>query len=312
MEAAEGQTRIDAAELLKRLEDGVRSVMSSEGWRSFLAAQARFHTYSPGNVLLILSQDPHATRVAGFHTWREMGRFVKKGEHGIAILAPVFPKKEEKPESGGRPAVQEPAGDGKATVESDRAPVRFRVAHVFDVAQTDGKPLPEPPAHRLTGNSAEAGTLIARLTRLVEQEGLRLEYQGPTTMPRGANGYYQPMEGRIVVSNAIAPDQQAKTLAHELGHHLLEHGRGREPGRPTEEAEAEGVAFVVCSRFGLDTSDYSFGYVANWSRDEGGPALVKQASAAIQAVAGEMIGRMEAKRAHVAAREPREVAVLER
>ncbi len=120
------------------------------------------------------------------------------------------------------------------------------------------------------------------------------------------------MTTHSTIKSAIAPDQQAKTLAHELGHHLLEHGRGREPGRPTEEAEAEGVAFVVCSRFGLDTSDYSFGYVANWSRDEGGPALVKQASAAIQAVAGEMIDRMEAVRAHVAAREHREVAVLER
>ena len=314
MEAVEGQTRIDAAELLKRLEDGVRSVMSSEGWRSFLAAQARFHTYSPGNVLLILSQDPHATRVAGFHTWREMGRFVKKGEHGIAILAPVFPKKEEKPDAGERPASQEPAGDGKVTVESGRVPVRFRVAHVFDVAQTDGEPLPEPPAHRLTGSSAEARTLIARLTRLVEQESLRLEYADPKTMLRGANGYYQPTEGRIVVSNVIAPDQQAKTLAHELAHHLLEHGRGREPGRPTEEAEAEGVAFVVCSRFGLDTSDYSFGYVATWARDEGGPALVKQASTTIQGVAREIIERIEPQKTRAPARTTpaKEVVALER
>ena len=312
MEATTEPSRIDASELLRRLEDGVRSVMSSEGWRSFLTAQARFHTYSPGNVLLILSQDPHATRVAGFHTWRELGRFVKKGEHGIAILAPVFPKKEPKPEAGERQTGEASSDEGKVAVESDHVPVRFRVAHVFDIAQTDGEPLPEAPARRLTGDSAEAHALIARLTRLVEQEGLGLEYADPKTMPRGTNGYYQPMEGRIVVSNALAPDQQAKTLAHELAHHMLEHERGRQPGRPTEEAEAEGVAFVVCSRFGLDTSNYSFGYVANWSRDDGGPALVKQASAAIQAVAGGMIGRMEAERAHVAAREHREVAVLER
>lgn len=304
--------RVDAGELLRRLEEGVKGVMSSDGWRRFLSTQAKFHNYSAGNVLLILMQNPQASHVAGFHTWRDLGRAVKKGEHGIAILAPVFPKREkqepgeqkERPE-GGHVEIQEKA-------EPERTPVRFRVAYVFDIAQTDGKPLPEAPVHRLTGSSAKAHALVAHLTRLVEQEGLELQYADPKTMPRGTNGYYQPMEGRIVVSNALAPDHQAKTLAHELAHHMLEHERARQPGRPTEEAEAEGVAFVVCSRFGLDTSEYSFGYIATWARDEGGPALVKQASAAIQGVARDMIDGMERMKTPARAAQVKEAMALER
>ncbi len=133
-------------------------------------------------------------------------------------------------------------------------------------------------------------------------------------MPRGAKGYYDALQGKIVLSEGLAPDQKAKTLAHELAHHMLEHGRGREPGRQTEEAEAEGTAFVVCSRFGLDTSEYSFGYVATWAKDEGGPALVKQASTAIQGVAREMIERMEPQKTQVQTRttQPKEIMALER
>ena len=133
-------------------------------------------------------------------------------------------------------------------------------------------------------------------------------------MPRGANGYYQPATRRIVLAKDLAPDQQAKTLAHEIAHHMLEHGRGREPGRPTEEAEAEGVAFVVCSRFGLDTSEYSFGYVATWAMYTDGPALVKQASTAIQGVASEMIERMEPQKTQLQSRttQPKEIMALER
>lgn len=304
-------SRIDASELLRRLEEGVKGVMSSEGWRSFLAAQAKFHTYSPGNVLLILAQNSQATRVAGFHTWRDLGRFVQKGEHGIAILAPVFPKREREAEMevGEDPLA---SGEGKVAIDSSRVPVRFRVAYVFDVAQTDGNPLPQPPAHELRGESEQARLLLARLSRLAATEGLRLSYEQPEKMPRGAKGYYQPMQSRVVLSSALAPDQRAKTLAHELAHHLLEHGRGREPGRPTEEAEAESTAFVVCAHYGLDTSEYSFGYVAGWSKDDGGPALVKQVSAAVQAVARDMIERMEPEKAQVRSPSPREAMALER
>ena len=292
----------DTQELLKRLEEGVQEVMSSEGWRRYLTAQAKFHTYSPGNVLLILSQRPDASQVAGFHTWRDLGRAVRKGEHGIAILAPIFPRQREAEVVG-----EAVGGVREGTQTDERAakgmPVRYRVAHVFDVSQTDGRELPAPPVHRLEGDSGAARSLLARLTQFATEEGVRVSYADPREM-RSANGYYQPDARRIVLAKGLAPDQQAKTLAHELAHHMLEHGRGREPGRPTAEAEAEGVAFVVCSRAGLDTSQYSFGYVATWSKDEGGPALVKQASAAIQRVARQIIDRIEPQRATEAAHQP--------
>ena len=301
------EPRVDASELLQRLEEGVRSVMSSEAWRSFLSTQAKFHNYSAGNVLLILMQNPHATQVAGFHTWRDLGRFVKRGEHGIAILAPVFPKREPEPKA----APEE--GEARAGVDRSHVPVRFRVAHVFDVAQTDGRSLPEPPAHELRGESDQARLLVARLAKLAAEEGLHLSHEAPEHMPRGAKGYYQPDARRIVLSEGLALDQQAKTLVHELAHHMLQHGRGREPGRPTEEAEAEGTAFVVCEHFGLDTSEYSFGYVAAWSKDAGGPALVKQVSAVIQGAARDMIDRMEPpQKMPLVMGKQREVAALER
>lgn len=205
--------RVDAGELLRRLEEGVKSVMSSDGWRLFLSTQAKFHNYSAGNVLLILMQNPQATRVAGFHTWRDLGRAVKKGEHGIAILAPVFPKREkqepgdqkERPE-GGQVKTQEAA-------EPERTPVRFRVAYVFDIAQTDGKQLPEAPVHRLTGDSQAARLLFARLSQLAIEQNLHLQYEGRETMPRGANGYYQPATCRIVLAKDLAPEQQAKIIS---------------------------------------------------------------------------------------------------
>ena len=165
--AATSEPRVDAGELLKRLEEGVKSVMSSEGWRIFLSAQAKFHNYSAGNVLLLLMQNPQATRVAGFHTWRNLGRSVKKGEHGIAILAPVFPKKE--PEREPRAL---PEAEGEPGPDISRVPVRFRVAHVFDVAQTEGQPLPKPPVHELRGGSAAAVGLTTKLMVLAQAEGL--------------------------------------------------------------------------------------------------------------------------------------------
>ena len=302
----------DTQELLKRLEEGVQSVMSSEGWRTYLTAQAKFHHYSPGNVLLILSQRPDASQVAGFNTWRDLGRQVKKGEHGIAILAPIFPRQRE------ADAAAEPATRPLAGMEDERAikgtPVRYRVAHVFDVSQTDGRELPAPPVHRLEGDSGAARSLLARLTQFATEEGVRVSYADPREMRSRAHGYYEPLTQRIVLRNDLAPDQRAKTLAHELAHHMLEHGRGREPGRPTAEAEAEGVAFVVCQRFGLDTSEYSFGYVATWAKDEGGPALVKQTSTAIQRVAKQIIDRTEPQReaAHQPARQPAMAAGMDR
>lgn len=283
-----------AAELVERLELGVQEVMSSDGWRRYLTAQARFHQYSAGNALLVLVQRPDASQVAGYTTWQSLGRQVRKGEKGIAILAPVFPRKDTTTqlgaEEGDRQLAQD-SGEG----QGGRSPVRFRVAHVFDVSQTEGRELPEPPIYRLEGDSSEARWLLERLLVVAGDEGLKVAMAATDT--GHANGFYRPSTREIHVAQGLAPDQQAKTLAHEIAHHMLEHGRGRDLHRPTEEAEAEGVAFVICYRFGLDTSQYSFGYVGAWaSQGKDGLATVKAVASTIQRTASGLIERLEPAR----------------
>ena len=282
----------DVRDLLQRLEDGVSAVQSSAEWRRLLQTQAKFHKYSMGNAFLILSQRPDATRVGGFHTWLSLGRHVKKGEHGIAILAPVFPPKAKK-RNDQNPALSdetehvlriEKAGKG--------APVHFRVAYVFDVSQTEGDPLPQHPAHDLTGDSQEARLLLGRLVLVAEEEGVRVRYEDPAAL-RGAKGYYQPDTKSIVLAKGLAADHSAKTLVHELAHHFCGHGApGVQSDRSREEAEAEGTAFVVCEHFGIETASYSFGYVSSWSGKEG-PKIVKQVGVAIQKAARAIIDRVE-------------------
>ncbi len=280
----------DVKDLLKRLEDGVSEIQGSEQWRRLLKAQAKFHGYSFGNLCLIMSQTGgRATRVCGFNSWIALGRSVKKGEHGIAILAPVFPRKgEDRHDLDQNHALsQAPGEDSKKG-----APVHFRVAYVFDWAQTEGKPLPEHPTHDLTGNSQQAKLLLGRLVLAAEEEGLRVRYEDPAKMG-GAKGYYQRGTKSIVLAKGLALDQASKTLVHELAHSVCGHGMpGAERDRSTEEAEAEGTAFVVCEHFGIDTSNYTFGYVADWSGEEG-PKVIKRVGAAVQKAARTIIELVE-------------------
>ena len=155
------------------------------------------------------------------------------------------------------------------------------MGYVWDWTQTEGKGLPEHPARDLTGNSEEARLLLGRLVLAAEHEGLRVVYRDPSEL-RGAKGYYQRTTQTIVLAKSLAADQTAKTLCHELAHHWCGHGMpGEKRDRAIEEAEAEGTAFVVCEHFGIDTSGYTFGYVAGWSGEEG-PQIVKRVGATIQ------------------------------
>ncbi len=270
-------------DLVQRLEEGVKAVETGEDMKRFLSTQARFHTYSWSNVLLILAQRPDASRVAGFHTWLALGRHVRKGERGLAILAPIFPRKDKSRETRETKAPEEE--------EVGPNPVRFRPVYVFDVSQTEGEPVPEPPIHKLDGESGEARWLLPRLLTLAQAEGLTVDMAA--TDCGVANGFYRRSDKAIHVAAGLAADQQAKTLAHELGHHLLGHD-GHTLDRPQAEVEAEGVAFVVCARAGVATDTYSFGYVATWA-GEGpeGEKRVRQALSAIQRTAGAMIDRIE-------------------
>jgi antirestriction protein ArdC len=236
-------TRTD---LLATLADGVAGLTSSTVWRAWLDVQRRFHRYSWGNTLLIACQRPDATRVAGFHAWLRLGRHVRKGEHGIAILAPVVP----------RLRVLD-AESGEETWIAG-APRAFRVAHVFDVSQTEGQELPPPPLSRLEGSDPD--DRYTQLRAVAHGLGFTVEEDH---LDGEVNGDCNHALRRIRVEVANEPRQQVKTLAHELAHAILHEDR-EGLSRERAELEAESVAFVACAGLGIQTATYSFGYVATW------------------------------------------------
>jgi antirestriction protein ArdC len=232
--------------LVAQLEEGIASLTSSHAWRDHLVFQSRFHRYSYGNVLLIASQDGRATHVAGFRAWRRLNRYVRRGEKAIWILAPMVGKKTE-------------AGEGA----EERVIRGFRYVPVFDISQTDGD---DPPTvcTKLAGDDPEH--FYDRLLGVARSLGFRVEDHefGDTT-----NGDCSPSEHRIRVHVHNSPAQRLKTLAHELAHALLHEDV---EDRALAELEAESTAYVVCRGIGLDTGDYSFGYVATWAG--GGPQAI--------------------------------------
>jgi antirestriction protein ArdC len=217
-------------------------------------------------VLLIAAQRPDATRVAGIRTWNGLGRRVTKGEHGIAILAPCVYRTDDHAVED-----QEHASPKRVTGRSDEMPPQrelrgFRVVHVFDVTQTEGRPLPDVRPELLTG-AAPAG-IWDQLVALTANAGYQLERQ---KCPEGVNGWTAPQHKIVVVEEALEPAQAAKTLAHELGHIRANHA-GRFPDyavdhtcRGAAEVEAESIAYVITSHLGMNPDAYSVPYVAGWA-----------------------------------------------
>jgi len=239
--------RTTAADLLATLADGVAELTNSTAWRAWLDVQRRFHRYSWGNALLIAAQRRDATRVAGFHSWLRLGRHVRKGEHGIAILAPIVPRLR---------VVDGDSGDERWVAGRPHA---FRVAHVFDVSQTDGEDLAAPPVSRLEGSDpkdwyTELRDVAHGLEFTVEEDYL----------PDGVNGDCNHALRRIRIEVRNGQSHQVKTLAHELGHAIL-HADRAGLCREQAELEAESIAYIVCAGLGIDTSEYSFGYLAVWA-----------------------------------------------
>jgi antirestriction protein ArdC len=260
-------------ESLTRLEQAVSAIHDSETFRSYLDAQARFHSYSFANVLLILSQRPDATRVAGYQTWKQLGRQVRRGERGIRIIVPIRGRATVSPAESETSDAEDP--------KPDRTIVRFGTASVFDISQTEGNPLPTVDVPVLEGDEGEA--LYDRLAAVATDDTITLERT--SQLPReSVMGYYEPDTKRIVVREA-SPRQMTKTLAHELAHHF---GAGTHSS-PEEETMAESVAYVVCAHYGLDTGERSFPYIATWSQDA---AVLKGAMSRIQQVSSRIIGRL--------------------
>ena len=286
---------------MERLEEGVRGVFESGRYRRYLAVMSRFHGYSANNCLLIAMQRPDATLVAGYRAWQDkFGRQVRKGERGMKILSPVVVKAKASGDDIGE------ARDDSAEEGVGRRLAGFRLATVFDVSQTDGRELPTLGVEELTGGVAR---YEAAMRAVSEVSRYPVSFED---VPGGAKGFFSRSEPkRIVIQEGMSQAQTLKTAIHELAHSVMHDsepkGEGAAlPGRATREVQAESVAFVVSSWLGLDTGDYSFGYVAGWSEGKDLPEL-RASLDEIRGAAHDIIGGMEQKMA-----ESREAEGLER
>lgn len=254
-------------EITERLEQGVKDIFTSEMYTKYLLTMSKFHNYSFNNTLLIAMQRPDATLVAGYNAWKnKFNRYVKKGEKGIQIIAPAPVKEREEREKidkdTGLTVLNE---NGEPEIEVvERVIPRFRVTTVFDYAQTDGDPLPTLEVNELTARVKDY-TLLKEAIEQVSPVPIRFgEIEG------SAKGYYSHMDKEICVRADMGESQTIKTMIHEVAHAMLHDSdqmkqRGEEKDQLTKETEAESIAFTVCSALGIDTSDYSFPYVASWA-----------------------------------------------
>ena len=289
VEVTAGERKVDA--LLRQLKDGVESIQQSEKFRLFLTTMSKFHEYSIGNQILIMLQKPDATRVAGFNTWKDLGRWVKKGEKGIAILAPVLPPRPTCPVCGAKiprgarfcPQCGEPV---EVEEEIEVTPRYFKVVYVFDVSQTEGKPLPEFEVPVLTGEVNEE--LFSKLLELMRKRGVPVSFESRPQLPTEVKGEYTP--AGIWIRPEEPRAQQLKTLLHEVAHYYSE-GVFHIPRRDAETI-AESAAFVVGAHYGFDTGIRSFPYVALWAQDK---KVLEENLAAIRRVATTIIEGIEGK-----------------
>lgn len=272
------------------IEQGVKDVYSSDNFRKYLSCCSKFHSYSLNNTLLILAQKPDATLVAGYNAWqRNFNRHVDKGERGLIILAPVTSKITQlmdKADEDGNPILDE-NGD---PIKEERVinQLRFTTTTVFDISQTSGEPLPSL-IHNLTGSSDEILAFIDSVKNICT---IPIDYHSPSkdaVLAGGAKGYYSIAEDRIVLNMELEDMQIAKTLIHEYSHSILHKKTDKDSDQ--REIEAESLAFVLCDHFGIDTSDYSFGYIASYAAQD--EAKLKTILSNIQSTAHEMIDKLE-------------------
>ena len=254
-------------EITERLEQGVKDIFTSEMYTTYLRTMAKFHNYSFNNTLLIAMQRPDATLVAGFNAWKnKFNRYVKKGEKGIQIIAPAPIKEVEEREKidkdTGLAVLNE---NGEPEMERVEYVVpRFRVTTVFDVSQTDGEPIPSLEVNELTASVKDYALLTAAIEQVSPVPMRFDEIEGD------AKGYYSDADKEICIQVGMGESQTIKTMIHKVAHAMLHNSdfmkrNGEEKDQLTKETEAESIAFTVCSALGIDTSDYSFPYVASWA-----------------------------------------------
>lgn len=286
MEPEEKGRKID--EILKKLKENIDSLIDSEYFRNFLTTMSKFHNYSIGNLILIAFQKKDATQVAGFYTWKDLGRFVKKGEHGIAILAPCLPSKQktieqikEERQKRGEP---EPTEEEIEQALGRQEARYFKVVYVFDVSQTEGKELPKIEAPPLSGEANEP--LFRKATLYASQLGVTVTSESKPELSPELKGFYDRVHKLIWVRPEESRAQQLKTFLHELGHYLTESRHGSTDA----ETIAESVAYTVGAHFGFDTGTRSFPYVALWSKDK---KVLERNLGIIRKISGQMIDALE-------------------
>ncbi len=253
---------MDLKTALKTIEDGIKNINSNEEWQKFLTFQSRFYNYSFQNAMLIYHQRPSSTFVAGYNAWKQLHRYVKRGEKAIRILAPCKYKKED---------------DEGYTING------FRIVSVFDLEQTDGDDSLLPVVIKgLQGSDAD--DLYQKIINAIE-----IPVTEKTELP--ANGQYFPQTKEIFIKEGISPLQKVKTLVHEYAHHL-HHTKhlDKENKRSEREIVAETAAYIVCSHWGLDTGDYSLPYIKTWLDD---PKQFKVLGSKINTIAADIINLLE-------------------
>ena len=262
LEEIKNKTNEAVSYLVAALEAGQSDVLTQ-----YLNAMARFHNYSFGNIMLIARQKPQATNVAGIRTWNSLGRFVKRGEKGILILAPMIGRK--------KTGVAESTADAK---ENSSQLCGFRAVYVFDVSQTEGKDLPA-----LTEVQGDVSGYRERLVKFVESQNVTLNYSERIAPARGLS-----FGGKITLLSGMQPAEEFSTLVHEIAHEMLHRGERRTvTTKQVCETEAEAVAFVVCQSVGLQTGTASADYIQLWHGDA---KLLQESLEVVQRTAAVILG----------------------
>lgn len=273
----------DSKGLSQLLKDGVKDYFQSDTYKQYLTTMSKFHNYSPRNIQLILMQNPEASHVASFKKWKdEFERSVNKGEKALRIFAPMTLKRRD-------PKTNEPLLDENG---NEQTFISFKLVPVFDVSQTDGKELPKP-IYELEGTYEDYGNLYKSAKEVSEANGVPLSFSKDT---KGSNGFYSVTNNEIVIKQGMSEQQTLKTIFHEMAHsdlHNMEKLQETPLKRSTAELQAESVAFVVASHYGLDTSEYSFGYLATWTDDPDGLSDLEGQIKIVQKEADSLISRID-------------------
>lgn len=292
--AAAEARKAEMDEITTKLEKGVQDIFKTENYKDYLNFCAKLPRYSVNNQILIMLQKPDATMCQSFGNWKDMNRFVKRGEKGIRILAPApykMQKEQDKLDAGGKPILDK---DGEPVKETVEITVNaFKPVSTFDISQTEGDPIPTVGVSELTGSVEGYEALMAAIKEVVP---VPISFEN---IDSGAKGYYHLEENRIVIQEGMSEAQTVKTLLHEASHQAL-HSReaqnmsGEIKSKNQKETEAESVAYVVCKHYGIDTEDYSFAYVATWSKDKEVSEL-KASLDTIRRTASELITKIDEK-----------------